>query len=124
MDWQTAAILAGAFLAAGAVKGVVGLGLPTVSLALLCIALDISTAMALLLAPSLLTNIWQSFGGSSPLSLFRTLRPFYCPSALAVSVGVYAFGFIKAAAAEQVLGLLLVLYSAVSIFGLRFTIPE
>ena len=124
MDWQTVAILAGAFFAAGAVKGVVGLGLPTVSLALLCIAFDISTAMALLLAPSLLTNIWQSFGGSSPLSLFRTLWPFYCLSSLAVGVGVHAFGFIEAAAAEQVLGLLLVLYSAVSIFGLRFTIPE
>ena len=38
---------------AGAVKGVIGLGLPTVSLALLTLALDLPTAMALLLVPSL-----------------------------------------------------------------------
>ena len=37
------------FLLAGTVKGVIGLGLPTVSLALLTVALDLPSAMALLL---------------------------------------------------------------------------
>ena len=61
MDYQLIAILVAAFLTAGVVKGIIGLGLPTVSLALLCLTFDISAAMALLLAPSLLTNLWQSF---------------------------------------------------------------
>ena len=51
MDYQLIAILVAAFLTAGVVKGIVGLGLPTVSLALLCLTFDISAAMALLLAP-------------------------------------------------------------------------
>ncbi|MEP2560021.1 MAG: sulfite exporter TauE/SafE family protein, partial [Rhizobiaceae bacterium] len=48
------------FLLAGLVKGVIGLGLPTVSLAVLAVLFDLPTAMALLIVPSLLTNIWQA----------------------------------------------------------------
>ena len=51
------ALIAATFLLAGAVKGVIGLGLPTVSLGILTAALDLPTAMALLLVPSLATNV-------------------------------------------------------------------
>ena len=49
-DSLAIAVIAGTFLFAGAVKGVIGLGLPTVSLGLLTAALDLRTAMALLIA--------------------------------------------------------------------------
>ena len=52
-----------AFCIAGFVKGMVGLGLPTVSLGLLSLFVDLPTAMALLVMPSLLTNIWQAIVG-------------------------------------------------------------
>ena len=44
------------FLLAGAVKGVIGLGLPSVSLALLTVAIDLPSAMALMLVPSFVTK--------------------------------------------------------------------
>ena len=47
-DPLTLLAVAGTFLLAGTVKGVIGLGLPTVSLGLLTAALDLTTAMALL----------------------------------------------------------------------------
>jgi uncharacterized membrane protein YfcA len=52
-----------AFCIAGFVKGMVGLGLPTVSLGLLSLFVDLPTAMALLVMPSLVTNIWQAIAG-------------------------------------------------------------
>ena len=63
-----ALLVAGTFLFAGLVKGVVGLGLPTVAMGLLGLAMPPVAAAALLLVPSLVTNVWQllakpRFGG-------------------------------------------------------------
>ena len=55
-DLTALTTIAVVFLLAGAVKGVIGLGLPTVSLGLLAAAFDLTTAMALLIVPSLLTQ--------------------------------------------------------------------
>ena len=51
------AVIIGTFFIAGTVKGVIGLGLPTVSLAILVVAIDLTSAMALLLVPSFVTNL-------------------------------------------------------------------
>ena len=45
------------FMIAGTVKGIIGLGLPVVSLALLTVAIDLPSAMALVLVPSFATNL-------------------------------------------------------------------
>ena len=62
MPDATIILILGSFLLAGMVKGVIGLGLPTVSLALLTVATDLPTAMGLLLVPSFVTNLWQAMG--------------------------------------------------------------
>ena len=51
------------FLVSGFVKGVIGLGLPSVSLALLVATLGLKPAMAILVLPALLTNVWQGISG-------------------------------------------------------------
>ena len=52
------------FLLAGTVKGVIGLGLPTIAMGLLGLAMAPAQAAALLIVPSALTNLWQlAFGG-------------------------------------------------------------
>ena len=51
------------FVIAGGVKGVIGLGLPSVSLGLLTATLDLPTAMALMIAPSFFTNSYQATVG-------------------------------------------------------------
>ena len=61
------------FCLAGFVKGMVGLGLPTVSLGLLSIIVDLPTAMALLVMPSLATNVWQALAGGQIGPLWRRL---------------------------------------------------
>src|SRR3954469_17091117 len=54
--------IAAAFFVAGGVKGVSGLGLPVIAIALLRLALPPATAATLLIAPALLTNVVQCFG--------------------------------------------------------------
>ena len=50
---------------AGCVKGIVGLGLPTISIALVATVLGLKEAMVLLIIPRLVTNLVQSIVGPS-----------------------------------------------------------
>ena len=70
-DVVSYAVIGSSFLLAGFVKGVVGLGLPTISLALLTVLLDLPTAMALLVVPAFSTNLWQGFIGGHLALLSR-----------------------------------------------------
>jgi uncharacterized protein len=72
-DSPSLLVLAGAvFTLAGFVKGVIGMGLPTVAMGLLSLALPPAQAAALLVVPSLVTNLWQVFGPGW-VALFRRL---------------------------------------------------
>ncbi|MGZ7883010.1 sulfite exporter TauE/SafE family protein, partial [Acinetobacter soli] len=49
------------FIFAGLVKGTLGLGLPTVAMGLINMVISPFQAAALLIVPSMITNIWQLF---------------------------------------------------------------
>ena len=65
---------AGGFLLAGFVKGVIGLGMPTVAIGLLGLLITPAQAAAILLGPSLATNIWQFVVGGDLLGAHLALR--------------------------------------------------
>jgi uncharacterized protein len=115
--------VAGTFLLAGAVKGVIGLGLPTVSLALLTVAFDLPSAMALLLAPSFVTNLWQALVGGNGKAILRRLRPFLVMATVTVWIGATALTRVNLSVLTALLGVLLVIYAAVNLAGIRLTIP-
>jgi uncharacterized membrane protein YfcA len=116
------AVIAGTFLLAGTVKGVIGLGLPTISLALLTVAVGLPNAMALLLVPSFVTNLWQAVVGGNGGAILRRLWPFLLMATGTVWFGATALTRIDLSLLSALLGVLLVVYSAVSLAGLRFTI--
>ena len=62
---STVIFILGTFIIAGLAKSIIVLGLPTISLALLTIVTNLHTSMALLLVPSLITNIWQASLGAN-----------------------------------------------------------
>ncbi|HYT47888.1 MAG TPA: sulfite exporter TauE/SafE family protein, partial [Burkholderiales bacterium] len=68
-SWFIVAAVTGTFLLAGFVKGVIGLGLPTLAMGLLGIAMPPAQAASLLVMPSLITNFWQLAAGPSLLAL-------------------------------------------------------
>jgi len=122
-DAATIFAIVGTFLIAGTVKGVIGLGLPTVSLALLTIIIDLPSAMALLLVPSFVTNLWQAvFGGHGKAILLR-LWPFLVMATATVWIGAMALTRVDHSLLSALLGLLLIVYTAVNLVGSRLTIP-
>lgn len=82
MSLETLVLAAAVLVVAGLVKGVVGLGLPTVAMALLALLVAPPQAVALLIVPSLVTNVWQALP-------WRTLRPLW-RRLLVLQVGVCA----------------------------------
>lgn len=111
------------FLIAGTVKGVIGLGLPSVSLALLTVTLDLPTAMALLLVPSFVTNLWQASAGGNARVILVRLWPFFLMATVTVWIGVLVLTRVNLSLLTVLLGLLLVSYSVVNLGGIKLVIP-
>ena len=62
------------FVLAGLVKGVIGMGLPTIAIGLLGLIIAPVEAAAMLVLPSLITNIWQLISGPNFLSLLKRFK--------------------------------------------------
>lgn len=65
------AVTLAAFFIAGSFKGVAGLGLPLVSLAIMVLVIEFKTAVALMTLPLILTNIVQALSGGHLLAMVK-----------------------------------------------------
>lgn len=123
---QDPALLAAAaatFLLAGTVKGVIGLGLPTITLGLMTLLLDLPSAMALLIVPSLATNLWQAAIGGHALDILRRTWPFLLMATVTIWIGALALSRVDLSYLSALLGLLLVAYAAIGLAGFRLSLP-
>ncbi len=120
----TLVLIAATFVLAGFVKGVIGLGLPTVSLAILTVAIDLPGAMALLLIPSFVTNVWQALVGGHARPLLRRIWPFLLLATLTIWLGARALRQVELAWLSALLGLLLIAYAVSSLRGFRLSIAR
>lgn len=111
------------FLAAGFVKGVVGMGLPTVAMGLLVVTMPPAEAAALLLIPSLVTNLWQLFTGPSFAGLVKRLWTMMAGIMLGTVAGAGVLTGTHTGAASAGLGAALVLYAVLGLLKLGFTTP-
>lgn len=115
------AIIIATFALAGLVKGVVGLGLPTISLALLTVAFDLTSAMALLLIPSFVTNLWQALAGNATFALVKRIGPFLMAASLTIFLGAQALAHFSTDVLSLLLGILITLYAVTCLIGFRLT---
>lgn len=120
----TLIFIAVVFALAGVVKGVIGLGLPTISMGLLAMVLPPVQAAAILLLPSFVTNVWQMIAGPSLASVLRRLWPMM----LAVCVGTWAgLGMMTGATARfgtALLGAALFVYALCGLASWRFSVSK
>jgi uncharacterized membrane protein YfcA len=108
------------FVLAGVVKGVTGMGLPTVAVALLTLRMPPLEAAALLIVPSSVTNVWQLAAGPALYPLWLRFRCLL----LAVCAGTACAALLGAAAwSGVVLGLALSGYGLLGLTGWRLHVP-
>ena len=124
MPDETLLFVSAVFFLAGFVKGVIGLGLPTIAMGLLAIVMPPVEAAGLLILPSLLTNAWQMVAGPSLRPLVRRLWP----TMLAVCLGTWAgLGLMTGVGARYGTALLgggLALYALMGLLSVRFTLAR
>jgi uncharacterized membrane protein YfcA len=111
------------FLLAGFVKGVIGLGLPTVSMGLLALVMTPVQAAALLVVPSLVTNVWQMVAGPALMPLWRRLWSMMAGICVGTWAGAGLLTGDNATAATVGLGIALVLYALTGLTNWRITVP-
>jgi uncharacterized membrane protein YfcA len=114
--------VAAIYLLAGAVKGAIGLGLPTVSMALLGLWLPVEQAAAILILPAILTNIWQSLVGGALILLLRRLWPMLgcLVVGTVITAGIITSG--NSALTGAFLGTILAVYAGLALAGYQFTV--
>jgi uncharacterized protein len=111
------------FVLAGFVKGVTGMGLPTVAMGLLGIIMAPVAAASLLIVPSFLTNIFQLFSGPNIIVLFKR----FWGMMLGIVCGtILSANFIAndpEGLASIGLGIALMIYAAAGLSAFRMKIP-
>ncbi|TDF82010.1 sulfite exporter TauE/SafE family protein [Pseudomonas sp. H9] len=112
------------FLLAGMVKGVIGLGLPTIAMGLLGLAMPPAQAAALLIVPSTLTNLWQLTAGGHLPPLLRRLWPMLAMIFVGTLVGSAGLGINSGAWAVHALGAALLAYSLYGLCGRGMCMPS
>jgi uncharacterized membrane protein YfcA len=117
-------LLIGTFLAAGLVKGVTGMGLPTVAMGVLGTVMPPAGAAALLVIPSFVTNIWQLFSGPSIAPLWRRLRSMMVCIFLGTIAGSAMLVMVDPLWSGFGLGVALVVYAACALVAPVFFVPK
>ena len=111
------------FTLAGFVKGVIGLGLPTISMGLLSVVMPPAQAAALLVVPSFVTNLWQ-IAGPGFGALLRRLATLLIGVCVGVALGA---GWLSAGHAPGwaglALGLSLLVYASLGLLSVRLQVP-
>lgn len=113
-----------AFVLGGFVKGVIGMGLPTIAIGLMSLVMSPAEAVALMLVPTFLTNIWQGLAGPYFTGIMRRLWP----TLVGICAGTWTAswigsGFLTPEAASRAriaLGITLAVYGALGLLNIRF----
>jgi uncharacterized membrane protein YfcA len=116
--------IAAAFLLAGFIKGVIGLGLPTVSMGLLAVTMQPSHALAIVIVPAIVTNIWQTFVGPYLRDIIRRLWPLMVGTVVGIWLNAGMLTGPYARYGTIVLGILLVIYAFIGLKKFSFTVAR
>src|SRR3954467_4649924 len=117
-------LIAAAFLLAGFIKGVIGLGLPTVAMGLLAVTMPPAHALAIVIVPAIITNIWQTFVGPYLRDIIRRLWPLMLGTVIGIRLNADMLTGPYASYGTIVLGVLLVIYAIVGLTKFSFRVAR
>jgi uncharacterized membrane protein YfcA len=118
------ALIAVAFTIAGLAKGAIGMGMPPIAIGIMSFAVPLESAIAIMVVPTTVTNIWQAiYGGHfGPLMRRFSVMAFMAvASILAVGLLFHSLGSPRT---TGWVGVLLVLYSLLAMTRWRPRVPR
>jgi uncharacterized membrane protein YfcA len=115
-------LIAFAFILAGLVKGVIGMGLPTIAIGILGLVIAPVEAAAMLVIPSLVTNIWQLISGPSFIALLKRFKTLLIGICCGTPLGVSFIVSGQTAIVTAGLGFVLMAYGIYGLAAVRISI--
>jgi uncharacterized membrane protein YfcA len=115
-------LIAFAFVLAGLVKGVIGMGLPTIAIGMLGLVVTPVEAAAMLVLPSLVTNIWQLISGPSFFALLKRFKTLLIGICCGTPLGVSFIVSGQTAIVTAGLGFVLMVYGIYGLAAVRISI--
>jgi hypothetical protein len=116
--------LALTFILAGIVKGVTGMGLPTVAMGVLGLLIPPAQAAAFIIIPSLVTNVWQFMAGPDLRALLLRTWPMLLATAVTTLPAAALLTGGLAEHAATALGSVLIVYALVGLANVRLSVPR
>jgi uncharacterized membrane protein YfcA len=117
------ATLVFAFTVAGGVKGLMGMGLPLVAIAILSTAIDIRAAIPLAVIPVVVLNVWQWLRGPHTGRVIRRFMPLSLSACVGVVIGTQLLFLLDPRIALATLGLLVCAYVGFNLFAFHLHLP-
>lgn len=115
--------IAATFFVAGMVKGVTGMGLPTLAMGVLGALISPLAAASLLIVPSLVTNLWQLLSGPALWPLIRRFWPMMLAICAGTVPGAAWLTSGNAAATTTALGAALAIYAGYTLLARQLAVP-
>src|SRR5262245_32369250 len=116
-------IIASTFFLAGIVKGVTGMGLPTVSMGILGAVMSPVSAASLMVIPSFVTNVWQLFTGPDFLGVMKRLWLMMLGIVVGTLAGSWLLTSTNTEWTSVGLGSVLVLYAVYGLWAMPLSVP-
>lgn len=110
-------LIAVTFFLAGFVKGVAGMGLPTMAMGILSVIMSPVSAASLLIIPSFVTNVWQLLTGPNFLGMIKRFWIMMIGIVLGTLAGSWLLTSADTPYTGVVLGTALIIYSVHGLFG-------
>jgi uncharacterized protein len=104
-----------AFLVAGVAKGAIGMGLPPIALAVMSFAVPLDSAIAMMVVPSMATNIWQAVYGGNFVRLLVRFRTMAATAVAGLIFVAVVFGQLGSPKAVAWVGVILVIYAGLAL---------
>lgn len=117
------ALIAATFIFGGFVKGTLGLGLPVVALAFLAPTIGLKEAMAVMLLPCIIMNIWQARAGGELTTIVKRMWTYLGAACVGIWIGVWFLVDMDRTIALAVLGCILCVYSFFSLMTPQVSPP-
>ena len=121
-DPDQVVMIALTFVLAGMVKGVTGMGLPTVAMGILGSLISPVATAAMLLLPSLISNLFQFGGGGNTRMLLKRLWPMLLTVVIATLLASVWITGGETSRTQFALGLALMVYALWTLAGKRIAI--
>ena len=113
-----------AYIVAGIIKGVTGLGFSTSCLPIMALRLDLKLAIPLVIVPSIVSNVMIMIQAGHFLDVVRRFWVMYASTVPGLVLGLFMLITINVDIAKIVLGLVLILYALMALAQRPFIMSE